>query len=49
MSIAQVTKAMSEEIRRLGHLVGEFDYPFHPHPGFLKNYKNVSSFFAEDY
>lgn len=35
----QVTKAMSEEIRRLGHLVGEFDFPFHPHPGFLRNYK----------
>ncbi|XP_065656566.1 mitofusin-2 isoform X2 [Hydra vulgaris] len=35
----QVSKAMSEEIRRLGHLVGDFDYPFHPHSGFLKNYK----------
>lgn len=36
----QVTKAMSEEIRRLGHLVGDFDYPFHPHAAYLRNYKN---------
>ena len=33
---------MSDEIRRLGTLVGEFDYPFHPHSGFLQNYKKVS-------
>lgn len=32
---------MSDEIRRLGTLVGEFDYPFHPHSGFLQNYKKV--------
>eukprot|EP00794_Sanderia_malayensis_P015023 gene15023-16573_t len=35
----QVAKAMSDEIRRLGNLVGDFDYPFHPHHGFLKTYK----------
>ena len=35
----QVTKAMSDEIRRLAHLVGDFDFPFHPHKGFLRNYK----------
>eukprot|EP00795_Rhopilema_esculentum_P007126 gene7126-12781_t len=35
----QVAKAMSDEIRRLGYLVGDFDYPFHPHHGFLKTYK----------
>jgi len=34
---------MSDEIRRLGTLVGEFDYPFHPHSGFLRNYKKVST------
>ena len=32
---------MSEEIRRIGHLVDYFDYPFHPHAGFLRNYKKV--------
>ena len=36
---------MSDEIRRLGTLVGEFDYPFHPHSGFLQNYKKVSFMF----
>ena len=35
----QVTTAISDEIRRLGHLVDDFDFPFHPHPGFLRNYK----------
>lgn len=35
----QVTKAMSDEIRRLAHLVDDFDFPFHPHKGFLRNYK----------
>eukprot|EP00112_Aurelia_sp_Birch-Aquarium-sp1_P000229 Seg1019.4 transcript_id=Seg1019.4/GoldUCD/mRNA.D3Y31 product=Mitofusin-2 protein_id=Seg1019.4/GoldUCD/D3Y31 len=35
----QVAKAMSDEIKRLGYLVGDFDYPFHPHHGFLKTYK----------
>ena len=39
----QVAKAMSDEIRRLGYLVGDFDYPFHPHHGFLRTYKAVSS------
>ena len=33
---------MSDEIKRLGYLVGDFDYPFHPHHGFLKTYKAVS-------
>ena len=36
---------MSDEIRRLGNLVGDFDYPFHPHHGFLKTYKAVTSIF----
>jgi len=35
----QVAKAMSDEIRRLNYLVGDFDHPFHPHHGFLKTYK----------
>ena len=33
---------MSDEIRRLNYLVGDFDHPFHPHHGFLKTYKRVS-------
>ena len=32
---------MSEEIDRLGVLVNEFDYPFHPHTGFIRTYKKV--------
>ena len=36
----QVTKVMSDEIRRLDYLVGTFDYPFHIHPGFMRTYKN---------
>lgn len=39
----QVTEAMTEEIGRLGLLVNEFDHPFHPHPGFLRTYKKVTT------
>ena len=35
----QVAQAMSDEIRRLGILVNQFDHPFHTHPGFIRTYK----------
>lgn len=37
---------MTEEIGRLGLLVNEFDHPFHPHPGFLKTYKKVTTMYS---
>ncbi|XP_028394078.1 mitofusin-2-like [Dendronephthya gigantea] len=35
----QVAQAMSDEIKRLGILVNQFDHPFHTHPGFIRTYK----------
>lgn len=35
----QVAQAMSDEIKRLGVLVNQFDHPFHTHSGFLRTYK----------
>ena len=43
----QVSTHISDEIRRLNHLIDDFDYPFHTHPGFLRNYKTQLHLFIE--